>query len=152
MHERVSVDKRNGLRAGSGCPRSETEERTFERFDARLSAWARSVGRNLAPDRRSPLCPGANEPIVSSTEGKLRLAYPPEGALFSIDPGAAGRQSIRLRADVPPSAREVRFLIDGIPRIARAPFTVDWTLTPGPHRIRVEADGLGGDGVEITVE
>ena len=152
MHERVAIDKRNGLRAGGGCPRSEIEERTFERFDARLIAWARSVGRNLAPDRRSPLCPGANEPVASSPSGKLRLAYPPEGALFSIDPGAAGRQSIRLRADVPPTAREVRFVIDGIPRIAAAPFALDWTLTPGHHRIRVEADGLGGDDVEITVE
>jgi penicillin-binding protein 1C len=152
MHERVLVDKRNGLRAGAGCPLRETEERTFERFDARLAAWARGVGRNLAPDRRSPLCPGANEPVAAPHEGKLRLAYPPEGALFSLDPGASGRQSIRLRADVPPAAREVRFVIDGIPRVAVAPFVLDWTLVPGHHRIRVEADGLGGDGVEITVE
>jgi penicillin-binding protein 1C len=152
MHERVEIDKRNGLRASGGCPRAEVEERTFERFDARLAAWARKAGRNLAPDRRSPLCPGSNEPIASPSDGKLRLAYPPDGALFSLDPGVASRQSIRLRADVPPSVREVRFVIDGIPRIAAAPFALDWTLTPGHHALRVEADGLGGDGVEITVE
>ena len=152
MHERVEIDKRNGLRAGGGCPRAEVEERTFERFDARLAAWARTAGRNLAPDRRSPLCPGSNDAVASPTDGKLRLAYPPDGALFSLDPGAASRQSIRLRADVPPSVREVRFVIDGIPRLAIAPFAFDWTLTPGHHHLRVEADGLGSDGVEITVE
>ena len=152
MHERVSIDKRNGRRAGSGCPRADVEERTFERFDARLAAWARSVGRNLAPERRSPLCPGGPEPAAASADGRLRLAYPPDGALFAIDPGAAGRQSIRIRADVPPSVREVRLVIDGLPRVVAAPFALDWTLTPGHHRLRVEADGLGGDGVELTVE
>jgi penicillin-binding protein 1C len=154
MHERVAIDRRNGLRASGGCPRAEVEERTFERFDARVVAWARSVGRDLAPDRRSPLCPGSqsHEPDATPATGKLRVAYPPDGALFSIDPGAAGRQSIRLRADVPPSARAVRFVIDGIPRAAAAPFAVDWMLVPGHHRIRVEADGLGGDEIEITVE
>lgn len=154
MHERVTVDRRNGLRASPSCPRAEVEERTFERFDARVAAWARSVGRNLAPERRSPLCPGSNEPEATPTSAPaaLRVAYPPEGALFAIDPGAASRQSIRLRADVPPSVRAIRFVIDGIPRVAAAPFALDWTLTPGHHRIRVEADGLGGDEVEITVE
>jgi penicillin-binding protein 1C len=152
MHERVLIDRRNGLRASGGCPRAEVEERTFERFDARVAAWARSVSRNLAPERRSPLCPGSNEPEATPTAGALRVAYPPEGALFAIDPGAASRQSIRLRADVPPSARVIRFVIDGIPHSASAPFALDWTLAPGHHRIRVEADGLGGDEVEITVE
>lgn len=152
MHERVAIDRRNGLRASSSCPRAAIEERTFERFDARVAAWARLVGRNLAPERRSPLCPGSNEPEAAPTAGALRVAYPPDGALFAIDPGAASRQSIRLRADVPASVRAIRFVIDGIPRNAAAPFAIDWTLTPGHHRVRVEADGLGGDEVEITVE
>ena len=152
MHERVAVDKRNGLRAGSGCPRADVEERTFERFDARLAAWARSAGRDLAPERRSPLCPAGGDPDAPPPRGKLRLAYPPDGAVFAIDPGAASRQSIRIRADVPPSSREVRLVIDGLPRALGAPFALDWILTPGHHRLRVEADGLGGDEVEITVE
>ena len=152
MHERVSIDKRNGLRAGSGCPRAEVEERTFERFDARLAAWARSVGRNLAPEKRSPLCPGPSEAAAARPEGKLRLAYPPDGAVFSVDPGAASRQSIRLRADVPPSASTVRFVIDGASRTVATPFALDWPLAPGHHLLRVEAEGLGSDGVEITVE
>jgi len=155
MHERVSIDKRNGLRAGSGCPRADVEERTFERFDARLAAWARTAGRNLAPERRSPLCPGG-APLLESAApgapGKLRLAYPPDGAVFALDPGAASRQSIRIRADVPPSVREVRLVIDGVARAVPSPFTLDWTLTPGHHRLRVEADGLSGDEVDITVE
>ncbi|MEP7120602.1 MAG: penicillin-binding protein 1C [Byssovorax sp.] len=152
MHERVEIDKRNGLRATPSCPRSEIEERTFERFDARVAAWARAVGRNLAPERRSPLCPGSTEPEAPLTTGKLRVAYPPDAAVFSLDPGAASRQAIRLRADVPPTIHAIRFVIDGIPHRATAPFALDWPLAPGHHRIRVEADDQGGDEVEITVD
>ena len=46
----------------------------------------------------------------------------------------------------------VRFVIDGASRTVAAPFALDWPLAPGHHLLRVEAEGLGSDGVEITVE
>jgi hypothetical protein len=48
--------------------------------------------------------------------------------------------------------REVRFVIDGAPRTVATPFAMDWPLAPGHHLLRVEAEGLGSDGVEITLE
>jgi hypothetical protein len=48
--------------------------------------------------------------------------------------------------------REVRLVIDGLPRAVGAPFAIDWTLAPGHHRLRVEAEGHGSDEVAITVE
>ena len=150
MHARVRIDRRNGLRAGPGCPADVVEDRVFERFDATFTAWARSVGRSSAPDGWSPLCPGLD--AAPAGRGSLRLAYPPDGARFSVDPGAAARQAILIRADVPPGVREVRITVDGRAHAVRAPFTLSVPLSPGEHRARVEADGAGADEVGFSVE
>ena len=150
-HVRVRVDKRNGLRAGEGCPADVVEERVFERFDATFTAWARSVGRATAPESWSPLCPGAG-PASPAGRGRLRIAYPPDGARFSIDPGASARQAVQVRADVPPGVAEVRITVDGHARALRAPFALSLPLTPGEHRVRVEAEGAGADEVGFSVD
>jgi penicillin-binding protein 1C len=152
MHERARIDPRNGLLAGKGCPVA--EERTFERHDARLTAWARAAGRPMVPDTWSPLCPpapGESAPTHARAE-RVRVAFPADGARFSIDPGAAAKQQLRLRADVPAGITEVRFVIDGRAQAVRAPFALSWPLVAGRHRIRVEADGAGADEVEIEVD
>jgi len=144
MHERVRVDVRNGRRAGSGCPAEHVEERTFERFDAQLAAWARSAGRPLAPADWSPLCPrGKGDPggEEAGKKGRLRVAYPTDGAVFSIDPAAAARQAIRIQVDVPAGVEEIRVSIDGKERRLRAPFRVDFALVAGEHRVRAEGAG-----------
>ena len=157
MHELVRVDRRNGLRAGAACPAALVEERVFERYDATLSAWARAAGRPVAPDGASPLCGGDPDPAGDDrAAAPLRVAYPPDGARFLLDPAVASVQAIRLRADVPPAARRVRFLVDGraIPAGAepRASW-VDWPLARGDHRLRVEADGAApSEEVEFSVE
>ncbi|MFO0762493.1 MAG: penicillin-binding protein 1C [Byssovorax sp.] len=148
MHERVAIDKRNGLRAGSGCPAEQVEERSFERFDAQLAAWARGAGRALAPERYSPLCPAREEDRKADSahaRGALSIAYPPDGARFTLDPAMAGRQAIQIRADVPPGVREVRLVIDGYPRAITAPFRVDFVLTPGAHHVAIEGAGTRSD-------
>jgi penicillin-binding protein 1C len=151
MHERVRVDKRNGLRAGPGCPADVVEERAVERFDATFAAWAKTAGRSTAPETWSPLCPGTGSALPAA-RGRVRIAYPPDGARFSLDPGAAARQAIRIRADVPPGAPGVRLTVDGHPQVLRAPFELAFPLVPGEHRVRVEAEGAGADEVVFTVE
>jgi penicillin-binding protein 1C len=157
MHETVRIDPRNGLRAGA-CSGEVVEERVFERYDARLSAWARAAGRPVAPEQASPLC-GALAGVPSDRAAdvrrpaRLRVAYPPDGARFLLDPSVTSVQAIRLRADVPPGVRHVRFVIDGRPTDVRAPFALDWRLAGGAHRLHVEADGAAAsDGVEFWVE
>jgi penicillin-binding protein 1C len=154
MHARVRIDKRNGLRAGGGCPASEVEERSFERFDAQLSSWARSAGRALAPERYSPLCPQREEDRKADAArpgGKIAIAYPPDGARFTLDPAVAGRQAVQVRASVPAGVIELRFVIDGRVKSVKAPFQLDVPLTPGAHRVRVEGEG-GAAEVEFFVE
>lgn len=152
VHVRARVDRRNGLLAGKSCPAADVEERVLERHDARVAAWARAAGRPLIPEAYSPRCPAAPGEALPAARGGLRVAFPTDGARFSLDPASSARQAIRLRADVPPGVPEVRFLIDGHPRVVRAPFAITWPLAPGPHRLRVEAGGQGADEVTFDVE
>ncbi|MGK3984186.1 penicillin-binding protein 1C [Sorangium sp. So ce136] len=153
MHEAVRIDRRNGLRAGA-CPDAAVEERVFERYDAELTAWARAAGRPLAPDEASPLCgalPGRDG--VSGAAAPVRVAYPPDGARFVLDPSVNSLQAIRLRADVTPGVRRARFVLDGRPIEVGPPFALDWPLVAGAHRLRVEADGApAGEEIAFSVE
>ncbi|WP_437948992.1 penicillin-binding protein 1C [Sorangium sp. So ce296] len=153
MHEAVRVDRRNGLRAGA-CPDAAVEERVFERYDAELTAWARAAGRPIAPEEASPLCgplPGGDG--VPPAGARVRVAYPPDGARFVLDPSVNSQQAIRLRADVPPGVRRARFVLDGRPIEVGPPFSLDWPLVAGAHRLRVEADGASaGEEIAFSVE
>ncbi|WP_437301981.1 penicillin-binding protein 1C [Sorangium sp. So ce388] len=156
MHEAVRVDRRNGLRAGA-CPDAAVEERVFERYDAELTAWARAAGRPVAPDEASPLCgalPGRDGGSGAGAPGApVRVAYPPDGARFVLDPSVNSLQAIRLRADIPPGVRRARFVLDGRPIDVGPPFALDWPLAAGVHRLRVEADGApAGEEISFSVE
>jgi penicillin-binding protein 1C len=154
MHEVVRIDRRNGLRAGA-CPDVVVEERRFERYGAELMAWARASGRPVAPDQASPLCgaPAAGAPSEALAGTPLRVAYPPDGARFVLDPSVSSLQAIRLRADAPPGARRVRFVLDGRALGVEPPHALDWPLSPGAHRLRVEADGAPpSEEIEFWVE
>ncbi len=152
MHERVRVDRRNGLRAGKTCPDSVVEERVFERHPADLAAWARTAHRPLAPTQLSPLCPAGPEEQSPSAAGAPRLAYPPDGASFVWDPHIGARQSIVLRAQAPSSSALV-FMVDARPFTPRrGEPSVEWPLSPGAHRIWVESAGLRSEASEIRVD
>ncbi|MCK6590222.1 MAG: transglycosylase domain-containing protein, partial [Polyangiaceae bacterium] len=104
MHVTARVEKSSGLLAGPGCSDHEAEERVYERYSADLAAWARAAGRPVEPELSSPRCPSlsARSSMNASSRGKLRIAYPPDGASFALDPSASAPQAIRVRADVPP--------------------------------------------------
>jgi hypothetical protein len=157
MHERARIDRRSGLLAARGCGDVEVEERSFERFPAEFSAWARSAVRTMAPEAYSPRCPRAagdaaapSARVESGRRGKVQIRYPPDGAVFTLDPGAIARQAIQIQVDVPPGVAEIRLLIDGQARPVGAPFNVDLPLSPGAHWIRAEADGAMSEvGFEV---
>jgi penicillin-binding protein 1C len=152
MHEAVRIDRRTSLRAGPGCADAVVDERVFEVFGPPFAAWARTAGRSLAPEQDSPLCPGASAARFAKP-GSLRIAYPLDGARFAVDPGLSSRQAIRVRADVPEGTARARFVLDGRAVDVRTPFVLDVPLTPGAHRVRIEADGAPpSDTVEFEVE
>jgi penicillin-binding protein 1C len=148
MHERVRVDRRNGLRAGPACPAAYVVERTFEQYDEATRAWAATAGRVVAPERFSPLCPpgpggaGSGEPGVVAP---LRIGWPGDGAEFVLDPGRPSvQQQLSVRIEAPEGTGRVDLFVDG-QRVVRvgSPYVARWPLTPGDHVLVARAEGGG---------
>ncbi len=132
MHELVSVDPDNGLRAGPSC--ASASSRLFERYPVEYQNFARQAGRPLAPLEFSARCPGV---LVPADRATPELVFPSAEARFVIDPGLRSEQEIVLEARA--ASDELTFYVDER-RVARlhAPFRVPWRLTLGAHRVRVQ--------------
>jgi penicillin-binding protein 1C len=149
LHERVRVDRRNGLLAGPSCDDADVVERDYERYPPQFAEWARVAGRPTAPDESSPLCP-LDGPAGAS--GELRITSPPDGARFAIDPDRpASLQRLDVRVAAPQAARRVRLRVDGdllaevgprfVPGAGAVGYAFAWQLTPGDHVLVAEAEG-----------
>lgn len=146
MHAQVTVDRRNGLLADRSCPSSEIEIRDVESFDSEYISWARSTQRPIEPSAWSPLCSRHRQPPTTTASSKrLAVRYPYANAVFLTDPSLPSQtQGLVVRADVPPTVRQIRFVLDGDSvAVHGAPFEHVAALTVGSHRVWVEADGIG---------
>ncbi len=146
MHELVTIDRRNGLRAGRDCRAADVETRPFERFDAEYAAWARASRRDTAPVAGSPACPLAlAEAPPGATGEALRVGYPRDGARFVLDPARpAAQQTVALRALAPGATPLVTLRVDGREEeTVGPPFVAGWALARGDHVVVAVAPGLG---------
>jgi penicillin-binding protein 1C len=151
MHVRVRIDRRNGLRAGKGCPESAVTEKVFEHPPADLAAWAKTAHRPVAPTDYSPLCPAAPGED-DRAPARPALSYPPDGAVFVWDPHIGARQSIVLRAQST-SPAALLFHVDDHPLSPkRGETSVEWPLSPGAHRIWVESGAARSEVSRIRVD
>jgi penicillin-binding protein 1C len=152
MHRRAAVDVRTGLLAGPGCPPDVVRERVFEAYPPEYLAWAVDAGRPVLPAAFSPLCPGPASGPGAVDGGAVELAYPPDGARFSLDPDIPPElQAIDLTARVAQAAGgTVRFYVDDrLVGEAGAPFRLSWPLAAGTHRVTVR---LGDAAASATIE
>lgn len=150
MHEKVRIDKRNGLRAGPACTADVVEMRVFEHFPTLYSAWAEGASRSLSPVRSSPFCPDDEKPLL---QDRIRIAYPPDGSRFVLDSSLSAREAIHVRVDVPREARDVRIFIDGRAHVVKAPrWSHSESLVKGRHEVFAEADGQKSDVVHYEVD
>lgn len=131
-----------GRESAARCGRT---TRVLERYPLEFRAWAEQAGRPLAGRDVSTSCP----PEAESAEAP-RVTFPRSAQSFALDPDGPSRQEIVLRAAS--KAKSVRFIVDGRPSAPlRAPFRLPWRLTPGEHRVEVEADGLRSSQVSFQV-
>jgi penicillin-binding protein 1C len=145
VHERLRVDLRNGRRAGPDCGPDVSEERTFERWPAPYDAWAKTMGRPLAPEESSPLCP---VPAGDSTAAGAapRISYPFDGARFVIDPERPiSLQVLPVRVNSAGGSVDVR--VDGTSLGPQH----EWELAPGEHTIVAVSAGKESAPVRIRV-
>ena len=146
MHEIVSVDPKNGLRAGPAC--LDTALRVFERYPHEYENFARQASRPLAPRDFSARCPGRRG---AGSGVAPELVFPTARASFVIDPGLREEQEIVLEARS--ASERLSFFVDER-RVAtlRAPFRLPWRLLPGAHRVRVSTpEGVDSEPVAFDV-
>lgn len=148
LHETVAIDRRNGLRAGSGCRSDHTVLRRFAHLPAGLERWAAGRLWPLPPDRYSPFCPGPDTTRAAS----VTLTFPLSGDRFVIDRSRPrAHQAVPLRARVQ-GADRVIFLVDGRP-VAEvgAPFEATWLPTHGEHQLTART-GTASVSIPVLVE
>ena len=171
----TSVCALSGMRASSACPARVTEwlpaaaaelpcrwhhlsdEGVLVVWPAAFERWASEGG--LATGDRPRVRPGA---VPASAVGlhaasgersraaSLRIANPPAGAVYLIDPTLRPEfQTLPLRA-TPPGGGPVRWSVDGRPAgTSRGGGAVMWPLARGRHV--VTARDRGGRTAEVTI-
>ncbi len=150
VHQRVTIDRRNGLRAGPQCTSEVTETRVFERWRAPFTSWAQQTNRPLVPETSSPECPLSEDIALAdpTNEGGsgLRITYPMDGARFVIDPERPiALQSLEIRVEPDDGHTEVR--VDG----ELLPKSRLWTLSAGSHTILATNGKASSAPVKLTV-
>jgi penicillin-binding protein 1C len=149
VHRRVRIDRRNGLRAGSGCDRRFVAEWPMIDLPPEYGPWARAAHLEVAPKAESPLCP-SREPEPGPA--KVRILSPRPPARILLDPETPpALATLKLAARVTPAEEEIVWLVDDAP-VARVgwPHEARWRLVAGRHVIRAVAL-RGGQSAPVTV-
>ncbi len=159
-HQRLALDRRNGLRAGSGCPLEFVTFQPFTLYPAEAQAWAKKQAIPQPPEAYSPLCPNesgnqpmANGEILSPTPLPLRspalvFTSPDQGSTFRLVPNIPVEKQ-KIRVSVRPtdgvSLRQVKLLVNGQPLAEGS--EILWQMSPGTYIF--EAMGLDAAGNEV---
>ncbi len=149
-HRPLSIDRRNGLLAGPGCPLSQVVTQVLPILPTEYLSWASQTEFPSAPSQSSPLCPGGlvervagQGPPVLAPRGIL---HPAPGSTFALDDEVpASSQALTLTASAPPGTVAVSWEVDGV-EVARPgpPFSARWPLKAGAHRVGMVALGREG--------
>ncbi len=133
-HQKVKIDKRNGLLATKYCPARFVEERVLVDLPEAYSKWARTQHLEVAPKLESLLCGGWRE----EKRPAVKISAPTNYSRYLWDPDTPAEYStIRLAADVTPKDEDIIWIVDGIP-VAKIgyPHEFRWPLKPGVHKIK----------------
>jgi len=162
-HQRIALDRRNGLRAGVGCPLEFVAFQTFTLYPAEAQAWAKKQAIPQPPGAYSPLCPGGGEEAVTRgtdeagqvsassphpSSPPLLFTSPDQGSTFRLAPNIPLEKQ-KIRVSIRPTdgvlLRHVKLLINGRP-LAESSETL-WQMSPGTYIF--EAIGLDAAGNEV---
>lgn len=146
-HRSVTIDVRNGLRAGQHCPGEFTAMMPAVVLPPEYAGWQATSRLEPPPLVYSPQCPASG-----AIPGSVIITRPREGEVYLIEPGHdRATQTLRLEAQAEALAGAVTWSIDGrAVRRARWPYAANWPLEPGIHRVAVNAPGQRGH--EVTIE
>ncbi len=154
-HQAIALDRRNGLRAGPGCPAEFVAFQNFTLYPAEAQAWAKKQAIPQPPTAYSPFCPEQapasspeTPPAPLSTAASLIFTSPDRGSVFRLVPTLpADKQKIRVsvRPAEGVTLARVSLLVNGQP-LAEGPEAL-WQMSPGEYTF--EAVGVDSTGREI---
>ncbi len=164
-HQSIAIDRRNGLRAGVGCPAEFVAFQPFTLYPAEALAWAKKQGIPRPPEGYSPLCPNqqtadgrpqtATEQISSAPpllrSPALLFTSPDQGSVFRLVPTIpANKQKIRVsvRPTDGVTVRQVTLLINGQP-LAQGWETL-WQMSPGTYTFEAAGLDVAGNKVQAN--
>jgi penicillin-binding protein 1C len=141
------VAVRNGLFATAQTPERFLEDRTFLELSPKYAAWQAAQDLPRLPAGPSPLgeertlsttwavAATGTPRYLGSTQSTVRITSPEPDLRVLRDPETpAQHATIALTAVVDPPTDQLVWYVDGAPyRVADAPYTVRWRLTPGEH-------------------
>ncbi len=132
VHQRIVIDRRNGLRAGRETPFAQQESKVFEVWPPEYRSWMAA--------NRLPQPPEEMSPAESEAPPRLAISFPDDGDVLKIDPILRREyQSIVLQAVVPSGIHEVEWLINDSSYVkVRWPFQARWQLQTGTFRLQVK--------------
>jgi penicillin-binding protein 1C len=141
----IEICTLSGQRPSTWCP-SVRKEFLARDERPRFCAWHRDGYVDLPPEFGVP--PASRPPVPRQAGGllytSLRIANPPDGATYLIDPTLRSEfQTLRLRAH---STSRVEWQIDGV-RVG-----AEWPLTPGRHTVTASDPSGASHSVQITVK
>ncbi len=141
FHQRLRVDRRNGLLAGPHCPLPHVARLPFVLVPPRYSTWAAALRMPQAPTSYSPLCPSQGSKRIAST---LQIRTPLNNARYLVDPTVPKAFStIALQAETQQPLQQIVWFRNGEP-VGQTPwpYTMRWALERGTHRfVAASPDG-----------
>ena len=111
-------------------------------------------GDTVPADPPNP-SPNLHEQLSSRVSPiSIRILSPESGARYLLDPEVPGQfATISLTADIDPEPESVTWVVDGIPFLTVThPYTANWRLIPGQHRISLRLPASGIESETIVVE
>ncbi len=138
--QHLTLDVRNGLRAGTDCPPQHTVTQLFAVFPLELQRWAREAGYAEAPRTYSPLCPRTTNddpaPASSRAAAAVTITSPHDGDRFLLDPLIRNQdETITFLAEADDEESTGEWLVDGVSvgTASQPNFRLLWRPSTGTH-------------------
>jgi membrane peptidoglycan carboxypeptidase len=160
-HQRIALDRRNGLRAGPDCPLDFVKFQTFTLYPSEARNWARKQNVPEPPEIYSALCPLhldgelVDDPITtgdphpsSFPTHPLVFTSPDQGSIFRLSPNLpADKQKVRVGVRPADGVQiaGISLLVNGRKLSESTEFL--WQMEPGTHTF--EAVGVDEAGNEL---
>ncbi|NOS67117.1 MAG: penicillin-binding protein 1C [Candidatus Peribacteraceae bacterium] len=153
IYRKITIDTRNGLRAGESCQKQYVRDEVFTVFPPELQRWARENGWKESPRDYSPLCGPSDHPAIRPSESWLTITKPNNHDQFELDPLVPdASEKIIFEASASPDIKEIEWFVNGAKvGSGKAPdFRLEWKPRVGEWNVEAKS-GSSREQISISV-